>query len=328
MHKITEEKVISYFDNTLPQNERHFVEKWLKENADTPEANEYLAQLWEHIPEGGNSVESLKAFYKFKSKVVGLRSRTRSRMFTMIQRIAAVIAIPLLMLSTYLYIELNQTHIIYNEFFVANGQRDSITLSDNTIVWLNSGSRLIYPSKFKGHERNVFITGEGYFDVAKNPSKPFNVSIGNLRVKVLGTQFNVNSYEEGSAVNVKLIEGAVEINANINNQNHLAKLLPGDMLIYDKLEKQMSVSQFDLEDHCFWHHGELAFVNQDLQSITTQLSRCFNVKICITDEKLLTTKYNVSFVNNESLEDMLNMLNHDNTMVIHKDNNVIYINAN
>jgi len=106
--------------------------------------------------------------------------------------------------------ESKELAIAQQELFVPAGQRARITLPDGSTVWLNAGSRLLYPSVF-GEERKVSLTGEGYFDVAKNPEKPFIVSTGSIDIKALGTEFNVYNYSKAEYISTTLIDGSVKV---------------------------------------------------------------------------------------------------------------------
>ena len=121
------------------------------------------------------------------------------------------------------------------EFAVAQGHTDSLTLPDNSRVWLNAGSHLIYPRSFDGRIRKVFLSGEAYFDVAKDAGHPFIIKAGDVQVRVLGTQFNVTSYENMESVSVCLVEGSVSMDIDGDGLKRNILLIPGDVVRYDTL---------------------------------------------------------------------------------------------
>lgn len=150
----------------------------------------------------------------------------------------------------------------------------SMTLSDGTRVWLNAGSSLTYPVAFTGKERIVSITGEAYFEVAKNKDMPFSVKKDALTIQVLGTHFNVNAYEDESAARVTLFEGAV----NVTQGGYKALLKPAQqVLLYNGSGK--IVNDVDISEVMAWKDGLFIFKGEDINTIMRQIARWYDVDV-------------------------------------------------
>ncbi len=120
-----------------------------------------------------------------------------------------------------------------NQIIIPYGKRSDITLADGTHIWLNSGSQLSYPSEFKTDSREVYLSGEAFFDVKANPNKPFYVITRDIKIKVLGTRFNVSSYNEDNTTQTVLLKGKVTTGKNKIFAQTI-DLMPGERMIYDK----------------------------------------------------------------------------------------------
>jgi len=175
------------------------------------------------------------------------------------------------------------TTAIYNTLTVPRGSRIAhLTLSDGTKVWLNAGSSLRYPVAFAGPDRTVEVTGETYFEVAQDKLHPFVVNKGANSIKVLGTHFNVNAYDEEGPMKVTLLEGAVRVSTN--NDNSL--LHPGQMAVMD--QNIDVLNNTDLERVMAWKNGYFNFSNADIRTIMRELSRWYGLELVfnnITNER-------------------------------------------
>lgn len=165
----------------------------------------------------------------------------------------------------------------YNTITTPRGGQYQVTLSDGTKVWLNASSSIRFPVVFAGLERKVVITGEAYFEVAKNTAMPFKVKTNTSEVEVLGTHFNVNAYDDEAVVKTTLLEGAVKVAANGNAD--LKYLQPGQQSVINKEGKISVVAHADTEEAMAWLNGYFQFKSSDLKSILRQISRWYDVDI-------------------------------------------------
>jgi len=166
--------------------------------------------------------------------------------------------------------------IEYNTLTVPRGSRIiNLVLADGTSVFLNAASSITYPTSFPGNERKVEISGEAYFEVARNPAKTFLVSANGVNTSVLGTHFNVNAYGDNGSIDVTLLEGAVKV-ANDENSTIVA---PGQQVQLNKTGKIDLDKDVDMDRVMAWKNGLFNFSNQSLESIMMQLSRWYNVRV-------------------------------------------------
>ena len=188
--------------------------------------------------------------------------------------------------------------LVYNTLTVPNGRRFSVILSDSTTVHLNAGSSLKYPVKFiKDRNRQVFLTGEGYFDVTKDRKHPFVVTSGTLDVRVLGTKFNVTAYPEDREINTILVEGSVSLYSSENdNDNEKAnKLEPGYKATWDRFYEKMEVEQVDTDIYTGWIDGKLVIKEMAFKNIVPKLERHYKVRIDNTYEALNKEIFTATF---------------------------------
>ena len=169
--------------------------------------------------------------------------------------------------------------IQYNTLSNPRGSKAvSLALNDGTKVWLNSESSLKYPVAFVGNERKVEITGEAYFEVAKDASKPFKVNVaGKGEVEVLGTHFNVNSYADETTINTTLLEGSVRVTSLITHSSSL--ISPGQQAQLNANGLININSNADVEEVMAWKNGKFIFQDLDIQSIMRQIGKWYDVDV-------------------------------------------------
>lgn len=192
------------------------------------------------------------------------------------------------------------------EIKVPAGSRTSILLPDGTEVSLNAGSVLRYCRGFGIGERDVTLDGEGYFKVAKNEMIPFFVNTNGVRVKVVGTVFNVRAYDDDNYVMVSLLEGRVHLDASSGSA---MKLLPGEQAFYDKNTGSMKRMKLNAGAACDWLDGGITFDNVPFADIAHRLERKFQVKIRIESERLKAEHFSGCFNSNQSINDILREIN-------------------
>lgn len=202
----------------------------------------------------------------------------------------------------------NIQELVYNELLVPYGKTFELILSDGTKVHLNSGTTLKYPVKFiKGKKRQVFLTGEAYFNVTKDKTHPFVVNANNLNVRVLGTQFNVSSYPEDGSIKTVLVEGSVALydhNKTYNKQN-VALLTPGNKAVWNKKSKQIKFKKVDTSIYTRWIKGEVVFEAVKFKNIVKKLERHYNIVIDNKNKELAEQVFTASFTV-ETIQEVLN----------------------
>jgi hypothetical protein len=164
---------------------------------------------------------------------------------------------------------------LYNSVVTPRGGQYQVTLSDGTKVWLNAASSLRFPTVFTGAVREVTLTGEAYFEVAKNAGKPFVVAVNNMKVTVLGTHFNIMAYGDEAVVNTTLLEGSVKVTEG----NKATLLNPGEQAQLDQKGNLTLVRKADLGAAVAWKNHLFWFDHDDIQTVMRQLSREYNVDV-------------------------------------------------
>ncbi len=193
---------------------------------------------------------------------------------------------------------------VYNIMSTPRGGNYHVTLEDGTGVWLNAASSLKYPVVFKGRERVVDLTGEAYFEVAKNKAMPFKVNIGDQTVEVLGTHFNINGYTNEPSIKTTLLEGSVKISAGSNT----AFLRPGEQAIYRSANAKgfLVTNKVNMDEVMAWKNGRFIFAGADIQSVMRQLERWYDVDATYTN--IPTDHFNGKISKNVNLSQVLRVL--------------------
>ncbi|MDP5198589.1 FecR family protein [Flavobacterium sp. DG2-3] len=218
--------------------------------------------------------------------------------------------------------------LAYNTLKIPFGKKFRLQLSDGTMVHLNSGTTLKYPVKFiAGENRQVYLDGEAFFDVAKDKKHPFIVNADNLNVRVLGTHFNVSNYPEDPATDVVLVEGSVGMYRSSEdfNADKSTILKPGFKGSFNKANASILTKQVITEIYTSWIDGGLTFRNMAFKNIITKLERRYNVTIINKNEKLANEKFNASF-KEESIENVMSYFNDVHGINYTIKNNQILIN--
>lgn len=235
----------------------------------------------------------------------------------LIRNILKVAAIAIFVLSTsisFYYIlsdNFLREKLASSETVVPLGSQAKIILPDGTIAWLNSGSTLKYSNLYGKKNREVLLSGEGYFEVTKDKSKPFFVHTNNIQVKVLGTVFNVRSYMNDRTVEVNLLEGKVDVSMLDNNSSKKLILIPNEKMIYNKNTKTMYSCKADAAKSAQWTIGKLCFVNSSLKDISKDLERKYNVKIILESDRVKNEIFSGSLDLNQPLKFILDYLDVD-----------------
>ena len=168
----------------------------------------------------------------------------------------------------------NNQEVVYNTLSTPSGGQYQLILPDGSKVWLNASSSIHFPTSFKGRERNVTITGEAYFEVAKNAAMPFKINVKGVEVEVLGTHFNVMAYDDESSMNTTLLEGSVKV-----SKGSLKKLLaPGQQSVINSAG-EINVVDADVEEVMAWKNGWFQFNAYDIKTVMRQISRWYDVEV-------------------------------------------------
>lgn len=200
--------------------------------------------------------------------------------------------------------QITSAELVYNELFVPVGGEYRLTLSDGTVVCMNSASWLKYPVTFGAENRTVELVGEAYFEVAADTTRPFQVITSELKVQVLGTSFNVASYKEETTSSVTLLKGKVAV----EQDRQVVCLTRNAQLTLDKKTGKSVVRSVDADKICAWTKGMLYFDGMDLEELGEKLERWFGVEFLFTSEKLRHLKFSGALCKYDSLAYNLSLL--------------------
>ena len=299
-----------YFSGHLNPQEEAQVQDWLVEHSEDPQVQEALLAIMSEMETEDKDLSS--AAYKKVSGELGFDRKSRfEKTVRTVSRWAMGIA---------------SGQADWLEVKVPYGQTRELVLADGTCLHLNAGTRITYPTVFLDDERKVFIEGEVYADVAKNPEQPFVIASGDVDVKVLGTKFNFKAYDNTECVELILLDGSVQMDIDAANRTKQIRLHPGEMVQYDRKCGEIEIKNFQPNLYKGFHDGgAIHFFNLRLSDIAMDLERLFGVNVVILDDKLAETRYFAWFSNNETLDQILDGINVDSKMKFNRQDDVIYI---
>ncbi|WP_111707414.1 FecR family protein [Lutibacter citreus] len=203
----------------------------------------------------------------------------------------------------------------YNTLVVPYGKRSFLTLSDGSKVWLNSGSKFVYPVNFSDEDKRVvyLVEGEAVFDVAHNAKKPFVMMTDNQEIEVLGTVFNVSNYSDDTTNFVVLKSGSVQVSYPEKGTNLLKKkkklvISPGRIASINKETRIVTSKKVNIDHYFSWKDGILILENNELSDIVRKLSRYYNIPIHIEDEELKHQTFSGSLDLKDSVEKVIEII--------------------
>lgn len=311
---------IKYLQGICTDKEFEELVLWFKLESQTVSGREMIRQVWmDYEPEAG-TVDVTK-YNRILDKIhhqinidqssrpfpIQKRNR-RIRVLNVLTRVAAILLLPVLLLLIYTNSPEKQQFTANNnelEIEVPAGGRMQVVLGDGTKVWLNAESKLSYPYQFKGNERVVKLSGEGFFDVAQNKEIPFIVKTDHLSVKATGTAFDVNAYPGEKNVETTLVEGHVILYDQSNQK--IKDLTPNEYLKFNFDKNKYTMETGDINKYVAWKDGLLVFKNDPIFEVVKRLERWYNVNIEITDERVKDFTYTATFAN-ESLVQALDFM--------------------
>lgn len=295
--------ITNLFIGAASVTERTEVAKWM--NSEEAESDSKAA--WECASTEIDSSLKNEIWKEIRMKIEDpvLQTNTTKKVFIRrwqsIPRVAASIAVILctafaiyVLYDSFISHKENPASNIYT-FEVKPGQKGSMHLADGTVVYLNSSSKISFAGDYNSENRIVTLSGEAYFEVAKNPDKRFIVTCNGVDIEALGTEFNVKAYPADSIITTTLAQGKVKVYSNEQS----ITLLPNGVATYDL--KRQTIESSTVEDVSianYWRTGQLVFDAEPLSSIARTIERMYNVKINIDDPKLKDIKFTGTIQNN------------------------------
>ena len=220
--------------------------------------------------------------------------------------------------------------VAVNTVVVPYGKRAQITLSDNSTIWLNSGSKLIYPAVFEKDKREVYLEGEAIFEVSHNAAHPFYVATREIEVKVLGTVFNISAYTDDANTSTILESGSVELTYQGNKlfgRTH-EKMVPGMLAVFDPASGNVKQTQVNTKLYTSWRDGYLVFEQQSLGEIIKKVSRYYNVQVDLEDQKLASETFSGQLDLKKTAAQVFEIISEIIDMNVETNENRIYLTRN
>jgi ferric-dicitrate binding protein FerR (iron transport regulator) len=321
---MTKELYTKFLNNRCTTEELKKIVHWINSGSLDKESKRWGLENWQSFCEDNVASDDEKfreLFDKIQNRIDKETTKERklhsrkSGWVTWMTRAAAILFIPLLSfflytvsqkdIAPYEYAQLSDNSM---EVISPVGSRTVLQLSDGTEVHLNFGSKLKYPQTFTGDTREVTLEGEGYFDVAHNPDKPFIVKTEKLNIKALGTEFNVLSYANNDVIETTLIEGKVVMIKNLSEGKNktLGDLVPGQHVSYNAQTGKMRSTKGSFEKYIAWREGKIVFDESPITEVAQQLKRKYNVDIEVKDD-IKDYTYSVTFMD-EPLMQILELM--------------------
>lgn len=303
--------ITRYLDQTADAAEEQLLLDWLQGDESHQKYFMEIRDIWllSNIPHKKDSTR--QAFDSFKSKITKKQIfRISNNYYRWMQWTISVAALFILCAGSYFllhqtdrkeYVEIAKT---YCKVLMPENCKGAVMLPDSSVVWLNSGSTLIYPENFESDKRNVRLVGEAYFEVRKNPSAPFQVEAGEMKITVLGTTFNVKSYLDDEIVETVLLTGSVNVKVR---EHEVYKLRPNEKISLNTSNDWVSVSTVVGSDYNVWKEERLSFDNATLSDVLNKLEKWYGVEIICADSLKQNTRLSLT-VRNEPVNEMLKMI--------------------
>ena len=194
----------------------------------------------------------------------------------------------------------------YTTISTSYGQNSKVVLPDSSVVWINSGTTISYNSNFSVNERSIKLTGQAFFQIARNEQMPLIVTCNDIKIKVLGTKFDVDAYPEDRNISVVLESGSVEL-LKTKDDSSIQMLKPGEKAEFDKQRRELSISNVDSYYYTSWKDGILIFKDEPMEMVLEKLERRYNIDIEVKNPKVKKLIFNATIVN-ESVEDIFELM--------------------
>ncbi|WP_102408109.1 FecR family protein [Parabacteroides bouchesdurhonensis] len=279
-----------------------------------------LKDLWNNLQvnvsekEVENSLKQLLARISLYEELFSAKRKATQKNYSIL-KIAGILLLPVLA-SFFTYLSFNNRTIVqesiisYTEYVAPMGERREVVLEDDTRVYLNSGSVLIAPKKFIDKNRIIYLIGEGYFKVASNKEKPFRVKTSLIEIEALGTEFSVSAYSQDNSVQVILTEGSVRLSTLDTPNSQSIIMSPNHQSVYNPQINGFIVNEVNASRYTSWKEGILIFDKTPISDVLRRIEIQYGVQISYDKSNTNITRHNITakFIQNESLEDILNAL--------------------
>jgi hypothetical protein len=305
------EMIDRYFKGEYSDKDASYVDEVFRDNSKEVELKHLLLkQFYELLSEDEEDKKNLdnilyRIHYDINTRLSSRKAWSFDNIIKWSFRIAGIIMLPIVILiGIHIYTGTNLKKETWVEIKAPAWTRVQFSLPDGTTGWLNSNSTIKYNGNFNA-DRQVILAGEAFFDVVKDIKRPFIVNTPEINVKVLGTRFNIASYNNENSVEVVLEEGKLVFNDKEINKSFTMK--PNDLVVYDKTLRDFSIKVVHPQKYLSWTEGKLEFRNDPLDVIIRRLERWYNIDVEINGKISYDQRLRATFID-ESLEEVLYIL--------------------
>ncbi len=310
--KIDPEILLKFLEGKYSWNDYLKIRQWFSNQDDFSRLEKVMAEQWSELLGNVHYVPDFRhdLFEKIQYRILLEEKYCQKRrsLWHYYRQVAAILLLPVLLFSVFYNPFLRRSTVknaeTFAEIVAPEGSRVNFHLPDGSEGWLNSGSTLKYPANF-GEERQVELSGEAYFDIKHLKNSGFVVSVPDLKVRVLGTKFNLAAYPEDGFTDLVLKEGLVEVGESSGVFTQIIE--PGQKLTYDRITRKQQVKKVDPDLYTAWKEGYLIIDNEPLGQVIGELERWYNVRIVVQDEVLNNYHFKATF-RDEPLEEVLRLI--------------------
>ncbi|MGQ7871035.1 FecR family protein [Sunxiuqinia sp. sy24] len=300
-----EKKIQHYLEGKLPEEEQEHLLAWIRKDNNQERFDLIKKDWWKKHQAGQQKTILNLGQSRLRNRLKEKQELQKSKRYLAFYRYASIALLVLgLSGAAMVYRTYSNTELQYTAFHTDPGQISSMTLSDGTRVWINSGTQLRYNNQYGVRNRDVQVVGEAYFEVAKDKKRPFIVDMGALKVEVTGTQFGVSNYADTEEMNVVLKEGSVNIRSAKNKL--LTRLKPDELALFNKQDNTLETLTVEPESYIAWKDGILHFFELPLEQLAVKLEKRYNQQFEV-DSAVKNFPYTFS-IEGESLSEVLHLI--------------------
>ncbi len=303
--------ISKYLSSETSEDENLQLETWRSSSQENETEYQKLREIWilsTNISKTYTTEEKEMVWNKINSGIHQLSGKVKMYNRTVFYRTIGIAATIALFIGFGLSFILNPSPVqAYTTIIAPRGQKAQMELPDGSVVWLNSGSKLIYPTNFDLNNREVKLIGEAFFDITKSKKHQFKVEVGNVSINVFGTAFNVKGYNPNKKVEVALVRGKVSVN-EISTGRLMTMMKPNQKVIVENNNKlTFALMACDAETISLWHYGKLKIENVTMAQIVEKMEQWYGVDINFKDNN--NPKRYWMTIKTESLTEMLQVIN-------------------
>lgn len=306
------EIILKYLQHTASEKEKKQLLEWLEAEEENKKIFSGIRDAW--LSEEKDTIfppdYTQKAFSRFIQNIETENRQHRAYLFPALLKIAVAIALLFICSAGGYWLRKHQEQgmketIVMNQVIMGKDSKGSVTLPDGTVVWLNAGSKLVYPDKFSSLTRKVMLEGEGYFEVFKNEAVPFHVETHDMTVRVLGTHFDVKNYAAKKTWETTLLSGKVEI--YFPATKHTVVMKPNQKMVCARGSDRYQLKEVDASEYILWINDKLVFTNESLSFILHQIERWYGIDVVCKEDVPLTQRLSLT-IRKESPEEIFKLL--------------------